>query len=61
MSRQTIERFVPIIEWDDIELSYIDYVGNLYKTIEDIPKSIRHLVKPMKPHKFPRRLRSCSS
>ena len=39
------------IEFDDIEHRYIDNLGNIYKTIDDIPENIRHLVKPIKPIK----------
>lgn len=33
-----------MIEYDHIEQRYIDMEGNLYKTIDDIPESMRHLV-----------------
>jgi hypothetical protein len=36
------------IIWDDLEQRYIDKQGNLYKTIDDIPEDMRHLVKPIK-------------
>lgn len=39
------------IAWDELEQRYIDQDGNLYKTIDDIPESMRHLVKPIKPLK----------
>ena len=33
------------IEWDWLENRYICSRGNCYKTIEDIPKEFRHIVK----------------
>lgn len=34
------------IKYDWLEDRYIDNHGNCYKTIQDIPKAMRHLVKP---------------
>lgn len=39
------------IEWDYLEHRYIDDDGNMYKTIDDIPEEMQHLVKPIKPIK----------
>lgn len=36
------------IKWDEIEQRYIGLYGELYKTIDDIPEDIQHLVKPIK-------------
>lgn len=33
------------IEWDWLENRYVCSRGNCYKTIEDIPKEYRHLVR----------------
>lgn len=42
---------IVVITFDWIEDRYIDNLGNMYKTIEEIPKDIRHLViNPTKPH-----------
>lgn len=42
---------ITYIEYDDIELRYIDNVGNMYKTVYDIPKEMQQLVKLIKPIK----------
>ena len=44
-------KLIQVIEWDYLENQYIDNVGNLYKTIDDIPESSTHLLKPIKPVK----------
>lgn len=55
-----IEKDIEVIEWDYLEHRYIDNIGNLYRTIDDIPENIRHLVKPIEPIKpFKLRRRSC--
>ena len=33
------------IEYDDIELSFIDNLGSMYKILDDIPHVLRHLVR----------------
>ena len=44
-------KFYNHIEWDELEQRWTGLHGELYKTIDDIPESIRHLVKPIKPIK----------
>jgi len=39
---------VQYIAWDWLESRYVDNLGNCYKTLEEIPEDIRHLVMPMK-------------
>lgn len=39
------------ITWDYLEDCYLDNEGNSYKTLEDIPQHLHHLVKPIKPIK----------
>jgi hypothetical protein len=42
-----MKEVVDCIEWDSIESQYIDNCGNMYMSVEDIPKVYRHLVKPI--------------
>lgn len=42
------------IRFDYLENAYIDNLGNVYKSIEDIPKKYQHLVMPIKEIKPPR-------
>lgn len=36
------------IEFDYLENAYIDNLGNVYKTIDNIPEEYKHLVVPIK-------------
>jgi len=51
-----VEQDIQVIDWDYLEHRYIDNVGNMYKTIDDIPEDIQHLAKPIEPIK-PTKLR----
>jgi hypothetical protein len=35
---------IEIIEYDFLENAYVDNIGNTYKTLDDIPTELRHLV-----------------
>ncbi len=48
INQPTIEQITEI-EYDYLEDTFIDDCGNCYKTLEDIPKELHHLVKPIKP------------
>ncbi len=51
MEENQLEDNIMEITWDYLEDRYVDNVGNTYKTLENIPLHIRHLVQPIKPIK----------